>query len=222
MIEIRNKWLGANEARQSIETGDFFRMLDGNSLVITSEAEASAAGKVRFNFLVKETGETGTAYLEGLTRKVKQVVNVGDKSQTTVPAKANNSQAKGENKVLSVTLSTNKKQKRFLKAWRAMLQVHRIYCPEATDIPTAMWDVLNAEDSWFNHIEEVKKQQAIEKARAEEEAKKQAEEEAKKQAEFIQTIKNEQQVLLSFGMSAAQVHTMLEQKYGAEILATVL
>lgn len=221
MLEIRNKWMGASEARQSIETGDYFRMLNGNSLVITSEAEASAAGKVRFNYFIKETGETGTAYLEGLTRKVKQVVNVGDKSQTTVPAKVNNSQAKGENKVLSATLSANKKQKRLLKAWRAMLQVHRIYCPEATDIPRAMWEALNTEDVWHNHIEDVKTQQLRDKIKAEEEAKKQAEEEAKKRAELIQSIKNEQQVLLSYGMSSSQVHTMLEKKFGAEILAEV-
>lgn len=134
-------------------------------------------------------------------------------SSVTIPAKVDNSQQKGENKVLSVALSANKKQKRFLKAWRAMLQVHRIYCPEATDIPAVMWEVLNAEDVWYNHIEEVKKQQAIEKAEAEAEMKRVAELKAKKQAELIKTIQNEQQVLLSYGMSEAQIKTLLEGKF---------
>lgn len=181
MLEIRNKWMAASEARQSIETKDFFRMLNGNSLVITSEAEASAAGKVRFNFLVKETGETGTAYLEGLTRKVKQVVIVGDKSQTKVPAKVDNSQSKGENKVLAVTLSASKQQKRFLKAYKLCKQASEAY--GLTDIFSGILAQLQELDSYILRCEAEKINQLLEQTRLEAEAKKQAEEEAKKQAE---------------------------------------
>lgn len=134
-------------------------------------------------------------------------------------SKVSNSQQNGEHKVTNVTMSASKQQKRFMKAYKLCRQASECY--GLTDVFSSMLEQLQQLDSFIIHCEEKKAEQLREQMKAEAEAKKAAEEEAKKQAERIETIKNEKQVLFSFGMSAAQVHTMLEQKYGAEILSEV-
>lgn len=171
-----------------------------------------------FGTLTSPTGEV-TVYAEKHVFASKLNKIAGVSSSSNIPAKVENSQQKGENKVVAATLSASKQQKRFMKAYKLCRQASEVY--GLTDVFSGMLEQLQQLDSYVLRCEGIKKQQLLEQAKAEAEAKKAAEEAAKKQAELIQTVKNEQQVLLSFGMSAAQVHTMLEQKYGAEILATV-
>ena len=160
-----------------------------------------------FGTLTSPTGEV-TVYTEKHVFASKLNKIAGVSSSSNIPAKVENSQQKGENKVVAATLSASKQQKRFMKAYKLCRQASEVY--GLTDVFSGMLEQLQQLDSYVLRCEGIKKQQLLEQARA-----------AKKQAELIQTVKNEQQVLLSFGMSAAQVHTMLEQKYGAEILATV-
>lgn len=171
-----------------------------------------------FGTLTSPTGEV-TEYIvkHVFASKLNKIAGVS--SSSNIPAKVDNSQQKGENKVVAATLSASKQQKRFMKAYKLCRQASEVY--GLTDVFSGMLEQLQQLDSYVLRCEGIKKQQLLEQARAEAEAKKQAEETAKKQAELIQTVKNDQQILLSFGMSAAQVRTMLEQKYGAEILATV-
>ena len=210
------------------EVSKFFGLREGdiqvcNGFVFTCTGKkvlTQGAAPTIYGTLTTPAGEVVDYTQKGVfANKLNKLAGVAN--SVTFHAKVDNSQQKGENKVILATLSANKQQKRFLKAWRTMLQAHRVYCPEATDIPTAMWEALKAEDNWYNHIDQIKAEQLREQMKAEAEARKAAQEEAKKRAELINTIKNEQKVLFSFGMSEAQVHTMLEQKYGAEILAEV-
>lgn len=111
--------------------------------------------------------------------------HIKKETAVTFTAKVENSQLQGTHKVISVSQSASKQEKRFRKAWKAMLQVHRVYCPEATDIPSAMFEALKQEDNWYRHVEKVKAQQAIEHAKAEAEAKAKAEAEAKAEADRL-------------------------------------
>lgn len=171
-----------------------------------------------YGTLTSPTGEV-TEYIEKHVFASKLNKIAGVNSSSNIPAKVNNSQEKGENKVVSATLSASKQQKRFLKAYKLCRQASEVY--GLTDVFAGMLEQLKQLDNYTCRCEEVKAQQFRDKMKAEAEAKKQAEAEAKKQAKLIQTIKNEQQVLLSFGMSTAEVHIMLERKYGAEILSEV-
>ena len=163
-----------------------------------------------FGTLTSPTGEV-TEYIvkHVFASKLNKIAGVSTSS--SIPAKVNNSQVKGENKVISATLSASKQKKRLLKAWRAMLQAHRVYCPEATDIPSSMWEALKEEDNWFNHIEEVKQKEAAEKAKAEAEAKTKAEAAAKKLQNAINELRTMKDNFMSCGMSAEQAEMFVKQ-----------
>lgn len=116
--------------------------------------------------------------------KLNKLAGVANKA--VFKSKVDNSQQTGDNKVVYASMSASKQQKRFMKAWRSMLQVHRVYCPEATDIPSLMWEALITEDAWYNKVERIKAQQAVEAAKAEAEAKAKAEAEAKAEADRME------------------------------------
>ena len=139
--------------------------------------------------------------------KLNKIAGVANK--VVFKSKVDNSQQTGEHKVVSATLSASKQQKRFMKAWRAMLQVHRIYCPDATDIPAAMWDALTAEDAWYNHIEKIKAQQAIEAAKAKAEAEAIAEARAKMLQKAVDELTNMVENFVQCGMSYKQAEELV-------------
>lgn len=160
-----------------------------------------------FGTLTSPTGEV-TEYVEKHVFASKLNKIAGVSSSSNIPMKVDNSQTKGENKVVSATLSASKQKKRFMKAWRAMLQVHRVYCPEATDIPSLMWDALTAEDAWYNKVERIKAQQAIEAAKAEAEAKAKAEAEAKLLQKAVSELQSMVEKFVECGMSYKQAEQL--------------
>lgn len=172
------------------QASKFFGLKAGESQVCNGfrfdcerkEVLTQGAAPTLFGTLTTPAGEVVDYTVKGVfANKLNKIAGVAN--SVSFPSKVDNSQQKGENKVISATLSASKQKKRLLKAWRAMLQAHRVYCPEATDIPAAMWDALKSEDNWYNHIDAVKAEQLREQMKAEAEAKKKAEEEAKKQEE---------------------------------------
>ena len=172
-----------------------------------------------FGTLTSPTGEV-TEYITKHVFASKLNKIAGVSSSSNIPSKVDNSQAKGENKVVSATLSASKQKKRFLKAYKLCKQASEVY--GLTDVFAGMLEQLQQLDYYTCRCEEVKAQQLRDKMKAEAEAKKQAEAEAKKLAELIKTIKTEQQMLLSYGMSEAQIRTLLEGKFNPTNVALAL
>ena len=102
----------------------------------------------------------------------------------TIPAKVDNSQQKGENKVTHVTMSVSKQQKRFLKAYKLCKQASEVY--GLTDVFSGILEQLQQLDNYVTNCEAIKVQHAIELAKAEAEAKAKAEAEAKAEAARIE------------------------------------
>ena len=101
----------------------------------------------------------------------------GVASSVTFHAKVDNSQQNGENKVIHVSISASKQQKRFLKAYKLCKQASEVY--GLTDVFSGVLEQLQELDRYVSKCEKVKAQQAIEAAKAEAEAKAKAEAEAK-------------------------------------------
>lgn len=102
----------------------------------------------------------------------------------TIPAKVENSQQKGENKVTHVSISVSKQQRRFLKAYKLCKQASEAY--GLTDVFSGILMQLQELDNYIINCEQVKTKQAIEAAKAEAEAKAKAEAEAKAEAARIE------------------------------------
>lgn len=182
-------------------------------------AKKLASAPCLYGTLTSPTGEV-TEYVDKHVFASKLNKIAGVSSSSNIPAKVDNSQVKGENKVISATLSASKQQKRFLKAYKLCKQASEVY--GLTDVFSGMLEQLQELDNYTRRCEAVKAQQAREKIEAEAEAKKAAEAKAKKQAELIKTIQAEQQVLLSYGMSEAQIRTLLEGKFNPTNVALAL
>lgn len=105
-------------------------------------------------------------------------------NSVTIPANVDNSQQKGEHKVVSVSMSVSKQQKRFLKAYKLCKQASEVY--GLSDVFSGILEKLQELDEYVVNCEKVKAQQAIEAAKAEAEAKAKAEAEAKAEADRIE------------------------------------
>lgn len=172
-----------------------------------------------YGTLTSPTGEV-TEYIEKHVFASKLNKIAGVSSSSSITSKVDNSQVKGENKVISATLSASKQQKRFFKAYKLCRQASECY--GLTDVFSGILEQLRQLDEYTLRCEKEKAQQARERIEAEAEAKKAAEAKAKKQAELIKTIQTEQQVLLSYGMSEAQIRTLLEGKFNPTNVALAL
>lgn len=117
-----------------------------------------------------------------LASKLNKIAGVNSSSK--IPAKVDNSQQNGENKVVHVSMSASKQSKRFLKAYKLCRQASEYY--GLTDIFSGMLEQLQNLDRYVINCERVKTEQAIERAKAEAEVKKQAEAEAKQQAKIAE------------------------------------
>lgn len=183
---------------------------------VVNVVEVTSSGRYRGTCILpsgKEFSFSNSA--SGLQARIaNDGINPSGKKVVIPCGHADHSTCHGEH--VTKVVSSNKLAKQYRKLMLALSDIKDI-------LPNTSDDIVNlVHTRWFEYSSSERRKQAeVEARKAEIAAKKAAEEEAKKQAELIQTIKSEQQVLLSFGMSAAQVHTMLEQKYGAEILATV-
>lgn len=203
------------------------------TILTDSNFTISAAGMYEYNGKQFEiTAKVGGKYSGNVDGKVfrnwdkngvKKLVGAEYKEyrKVTIPCgHADHSTCHGEHKTVAVSANRIDKQHRSVMRALAVLNDFLGYQDSLSMQVNAAWYEFKTEqDRLAAEAEQLRLKREAERKEAE--AKKQAEAEAKKQAELIQTVKNEQQILLSFGMSAAQIHTMLEQKYGAEILATV-
>lgn len=132
----------------------------------------------------------------------------GVANSVTIPAKVENSQQKGENKVTHVSMSVSKQQRRFLKAYKLCKQASEVY--GLSDVFSGILEKLQELDCYIIKCETAKAQQAIEaaKVKAEEEAI------AKKQAELLQKAVSELQNMVEnfvqCGMSYKQAEELVK------------
>lgn len=141
------------------------------------------AAPTLYGTLTTPAGEIIDYTIKGVfANKLNKLAGVA--SSVTFPAKVDNSQQKGENKVTHVSMSANKQQKRFLKAYKLCRQASEVY--GLTDVFSGILEQLQELDRYVSKCEKVKAQQAVEKAKAEAEAKAKAEAEAKAEADRIE------------------------------------
>lgn len=132
----------------------------------------------------------------------------GVANSVTIPANVDNSQQKGEHKVVSVSMSVSKQQRRFLKAYKLCKQASGVY--GLSDVFSGILEKLQELDTYVIKCENVKTQQAIKaaKIKAEEEAI------AKKQAELLQKAVSELLMLVEkfveCGMSYKQAEELVK------------
>ena len=164
-----------------------------------------------FGALTSPTGEV-TEYITKHTFASRLNKIAGVVSAVTIPAKKDNSQSHGTNKVVQAYQSASKQDKRFRKAYKLLKQASELY--GLTDAFSGMIKQLQVLDSFTINCEKAKAKQA-EEARKAEEAK-QAEEarKANELAELIAKMAQERNTLLSYGMSQEQVAVMLSGKFG--------
>lgn len=144
--------------------------------------------------------------------KSKPRTEAGTESKVTIPAKVDNSQAHGVNKVVSV--SGNKLARQHRKVMDALSTINEIlgYQDGANMLVQA---------AWYEYASEQKAiAEAAAKEKAEAEAKAKAEAEAKAEAAKIQQIRAEYDTLCSF-MPETQAFSLIEKKYGAEYMEKV-
>lgn len=162
----------------------------------------SAAGMYQFGDVVFEiTGKQGGKYSGKVGDKtfrnwdkngVRMLVGAeytprvrnGKETAAHIPAKVDNSQAHGTNKIVFSYQSASKQQKRFLKAYKLCRQASEVY--GLTDVFSGILEQLQALDRYVSKCEKVKAQQAVELAKAEAEAKAKAEAEAKAEAARVE------------------------------------
>lgn len=177
---------------------------------VRKEVLTQGAAPTLFGTFITPDGSVTDYTVKGVfANKLNKLAGVANK--VVFKSKVENTQQTGVHKVLSATLSASKQQKRFLKAWKLMLQVHRVYNTSATDIPVAMWNALKAEDEWYNNVEQVKAQQAIEAAKAEEEAKLIAEAQAKLLQKAVNEINDMVEKFVQCGMSYKQAEQFVRK-----------
>ena len=135
-----------------------------------------------FGTLTSPTGEV-TEYIvkHVFASKLNKIAGVS--SSSIIPAKVDNSQQRGENKVLTVKQSANKRTKRFLKAYKLCKQASEVY--GLTDVFSGILEQLQVLDEYTIKCETIKAQQAIEQAKADAKAKAKAEAEAKAEADRL-------------------------------------
>ena len=154
-----------------------------------------------FGTLTSPTGEV-TEYINKHVFASKLNKIAGVSSSAIIPAKVDNSQTKGENKVISATLSASKQQKRFLKAYKLCRQASEVY--GLTDVFSGMLEQLQKLDNYVNNCEAIKTQQAIEAAKAEAEAKAKAEAAAKELQKAVAELQSIVKNFVECGMSYKQ------------------
>lgn len=182
--------------------------------------ETTGSGKLRGT--CKLDDGTEFSFTNSASGLAKRIDNGGKTTKSAVIpcGHADHSTCHGEHKTVSISAARMEKKHRSIMQALNVLNGFLGYQDNLS---------MQVNSAWYNFKTEQERIAAEAEAarikreteRKEAEAKKQAEAEAKKQAELIKTIKDEQQVLLSFGMSAEQVNVMLAQKYGAEILANI-
>lgn len=126
----------------------------------------------------------------------------GVANNVTFPAKVENSQQKGENKVTHVSMSASKQQRRFMKAYKLCKQASEVY--GLTDVFSGILEQLQQLDEYVVKCEQVKAQQAIEAAKAEAEAKAKAEAAAKELQQAVAELQAMVEKFVECGMSYKQ------------------
>lgn len=156
-----------------------------NVLEITSSNKLKGVCKLQdgteFNFT---NGASNLLYRIDHAGKCKPRTKAGKETSAHIPAKVDNSQSHGNHKVLSVTQSSSKQQKRFLKAYKLCKQASEVY--GLTDVFSGILEQLQKLDNYVTNCEIIKAQQAIELAKAEAKAKAEAEAKAKAEAARIE------------------------------------
>ena len=133
----------------------------------------------------------------------------GVANSVTIPAKVENSQQKGENKVTHVSMSASKQQKRFLKAYKYCKQASEAY--GLTDIFSGILSQLQELDSYIVKCEQIKAKQAAEAAKADAEAKAIAEAQAKLLQQAVNELNNMVENFVQCGMSYKQAEELVRK-----------
>jgi hypothetical protein len=131
----------------------------------------------------------------------------GVANSVTIPAKVENSQQKGENKVTHVSISVSKQQRRFLKAYKLCKQASEVY--GLSDVFSGILEKLQELDSYVIKCETAKAKQAIEAAKAEAEAKAIAEAQAKLLQKAVNELKDMAERFVECGMSYKQAEQLV-------------
>jgi hypothetical protein len=160
-----------------------------------------------YGTLTTPTGEVVDYTQKGVfANKLNKLAGVA--SSVTFPAKVDNSQQKGENKVVSVCMSKSKQEKRFLKAYKLCKQASEVY--GLTDVFSGILEQLQGLDRYVIGCEQVKAQQAIEAAKAEAEAKAIAETQAKLLQKAVSELHNMVENFVQCGMSYKQAEELVK------------
>lgn len=164
------------------------------------------AAPTLYGILTTPAGEVVDYTQKGVfANKLNKLAGVA--SSVTFPAKVDNSQQKGENKVVSVGMSKSKQEKRFLKAYKLCKQASEVY--GLTDVFSGILEQLQQLDSYVINCEQVKAQQAIEAAKAEAEAKAKAEEEAKELQKAVSELQDTVERFVQCGMTRQQAEQLV-------------
>lgn len=178
-----NKFFGLKEGEVQVCNGWKFEC----TKVDKELAKKLDSAPCLFGTLTSPTGEV-TEYVEKHVFASKLNKIAGVSSSSNIPAKVDNSQVKGENKVISAALSASKQQKRFLKAYKLCRQASECY--GLTDVFSGMLEQLQQLDYYICRCEGVKAQQLRDKMKAEAEAKAKAKAEAEAEADRIEAQRN--------------------------------
>lgn len=131
----------------------------------------------------------------------------GVANNVTFPAKVDNSQQKGENKVTHVSMSASKQQRRFMKAYKLCKQASEVY--GLTDVFSGILEQLQVLDKYVANCEKVKAQKAVELAKAEAEAKAIAEAQAKLLQKAVSELLGLVEKFVECGMSYKQAEELV-------------
>lgn len=185
---------------------------------IKKEVLTQGAAPTLFGTLTTPAGEVVDYTVKGVfANKLNKFAGVAN--SVTFPAKVDNSQQKGENKVISATLSANKQQKRFLKAYKLCRQASECY--GLTDVFTGILEQLQKLDEYTIRCEAVKAEQLREQMKAEAEAKKAAKKEEAEKKKLAEQILSEYTTLCKF-MSEVEAASNIVNTYGSEVANSVL